>query len=136
MPDVLLVFAICALFIIGLFFTLYTFIESDYSFAVVPCLVWMLFVFSVFWLRSTRDVPFRVLEEKSFPIENITLPDGATVQVISISPLEKVNITEDFKRLFPEGTIVKRVRESHWSNGIYFVDRPEWRNTIVLPEKK
>lgn len=72
------------------------------------------------WLIIAKQKDFSRSEEIS-EIRTITVDEYNTYQIVMFSDGEVINITDKFKRIYPDGTKVKQLKPtSGWICGIYY----------------
>ena len=124
--QVILFVAIVALFI----FTVACAIEENYKLSLA---LFFLLLGNITWLVIASNQPFKIDYVQEFPLETIHQKDG-TMQIISFSPVSKMDVTARFGKVFPENFIVRKTAYNAWNCGIYFAGiGVNWE--IIDPDK-
>ena len=83
------------------------------------------------WLYSAWT-DTNILNKTTYSLVMVKMDDGSQVQAIDIGPFERINITDQFKKIFPDNVKIERQEKSLWKNGILLM-RDKYRYVPVYP---
>jgi hypothetical protein len=130
MPDVLLmilgmVFSIITVAIIVPFpgDTLSQWLKRAWI-AIFPIAIWT-------WLIVAYNQPWSYTWEETSPLETVEWLNGNRIQIVSLNPVNKVNLTEKFKQVFAEDSQVIIKKRDRWHCGVYLLMEHEFEYHVV-----
>lgn len=130
MPDILIIILMSVIGALAILLWAYGIQNEDKELAIFAALFTFVFAWLLIWFVAA-DTP-RPLNHEDVPIQTITSNDGAKIQMAVGSDGEVYNLTEKFKRSFPDNYKIRiKKPASLWRHGIYWVAKDRLELEVV-----